>query len=560
MNLLHKTAASVVSLVWLVTVATAQQDDFRKLLEQGREAIAQARYGVAVEALRRATEVSPDSAYAHHLLALAYRGLGNEAESVEELCRALKKDRAGADIRGSVAEALKAGLPRRLSDEALKTLSEIYYEGAWETKEWDFQTVIQWGDPPARSYQGLFTTGTLFPPETPQRDPLHQNSTLEQLPDSWKFNRVTYGYLRVKGSEHWQQRVRVFYVSEFLAREGRDFSALSQMLCRMAVELCAVVQENMGVAPPGESEVMNIWLCESGEPGARQPLNTPSHIYFYDITHHRPWAEWLRELVHEFGHMVLPPIGGFTAAGEAIANGELGERLFLPWLRASINLSPADYRADDLAQVDKEFLPRSAQCVNLFAEEGPESPLLLDRGTWGVQLLCGFALWISETHSPAFLQQCFSALSEKGNPMELRAVDLRDVYQKLWLENVGKGISYHTAIPSPRFSALPTGDADGSSVLLRQGSKAGFWVYLGEGAWRIHLGCDGIERGVLTVCWSGGEKYEPHGIVLNPAEQPGVELEEITTGWRAVVIEAKNLPKPIRLRTLRFTKAEGKVQ
>ncbi|OIO95466.1 MAG: hypothetical protein AUJ92_07955 [Armatimonadetes bacterium CG2_30_59_28] len=549
-------SAAFLAMLLLLSSVAAQQDDFRKLLEQGREAISQARYEVAIDTLQRATRANPESAYAHHLLGLAFRGLENPNESTRHLCLALKKDPVGAEIRASLAEALKVGLPREMTDETLKTLQEVYYEGAWEAKDWEFQTAIQYGVPATKSYQALSTTETLFPPKNPQRDPLHAKSTLNQLPDAWKFNRVTYGYLRARGAENWSQQVRVYYVSEFLARGAQNYAALSEMICRMALQVNAVVRDNMGANPPPAEPVINIWLCEEGEVGARQPIDIPGHIYFYDITHHRPWVEWLRQLVHEYGHLVLPAIGGFTSATEPIADGEMGERLFMPWVRASMNLTPDAYRPEDRDQVDGYVLSKSEQCLNLFLEEGPESPLLFDRGSWGVQLLCGFALWVSRTHDPSFLQRCFVALAEQGDPMDMRSVDFRDTYQKLWIANSEKGLDYRASLPSSRFTVLSPDAKRGEPVTLKQGNKAGFWAYLVDGTWRVYLGLADGASGVLTLSWSG-EGYEEHGLVLNPAEQARVELEEVSSGWRAVIIEAKNLPKPVQLQRLRFSKADA---
>ena len=51
-----------------------------------------------------------------------------------------------------------------------------------------------------------------------------------------------------------------------------------------------------------------------------------------EIDTSKPQAEACRELAHEYGHAVLPAIGGFKSP-EDWANGYLGERLFLRWLR-----------------------------------------------------------------------------------------------------------------------------------------------------------------------------------------------------------------------------------
>src|SRR5207249_4997524 len=81
---------------------------------------------------------------------------------------------------------------------------------------------------------------------------------------------------------------------------------------------------------PAEA-VVDVWLMHGGEPGAEELGND---IYLYAIGRERAPAEWLREIAHEYSHLVVPVVGPFTAP-EKWGNGYLGERLFLGWLVAA---------------------------------------------------------------------------------------------------------------------------------------------------------------------------------------------------------------------------------
>ena len=72
----------------------------------------------------------------------------------------------------------------------------------------------------------------------------------------------------------------------------------------------------------------DVWLCRQGQTGGEQ---WRSNIYFYDLDAPRSSIEWIREIIHEYGHLALPAIGGYSAP-EYWANGYYGERLITRWI------------------------------------------------------------------------------------------------------------------------------------------------------------------------------------------------------------------------------------
>lgn len=89
---------------------------------------------------------------------------------------------------------------------------------------------------------------------------------------------------------------------------------------------------------------VDVFLSEGGKPGGEQGvfegpdengrLRSFNCIYIYDLDSFREPLEMAREIAHEFGHVVIPPIGGFDKP-ERWANGALGERIFLSYLSSS---------------------------------------------------------------------------------------------------------------------------------------------------------------------------------------------------------------------------------
>ena len=98
-------------------------------------------------------------------------------------------------------------------------------------------------------------------------------------------------------------------------------------------------------SPTYKFGVVDVYLCFGGKAGGEQmfdvdsqyklengssrPVNT---IYIYDLASFKNPIEMAREVAHEYGHASLPAVGGFKIP-EDWANGYLGERLFLVWLR-----------------------------------------------------------------------------------------------------------------------------------------------------------------------------------------------------------------------------------
>ncbi|EKD39499.1 MAG: hypothetical protein ACD_75C00387G0001, partial [uncultured bacterium] len=293
--------------------------------------------------------------------------------------------------------------------------------------------------------------------------------------------------------------------------------------------------------------------CELGEAGAQQPVQAPGHIYFYDINRERPWSEWVREMAHEFGHMVIPPVGGFTGSREAIANGEIGERLFMPWIQESLDLKPQDSRADDRKQIDDYVQSKTAESLKLFLNEGPESPLISDRGDWGIQYLAGFCMWICGTHDPSFLQSCLQMALEQAGAQAFRAVDVRDAYQKFWSAQAEKGFPYHVGYPAPKHTQLAGDGGIREPAEIQQNSVAAYWVYLPDGVWEIRPKLEYTGQGVLSVSW-GGKGFEEHGLILNPGKECSVTLEKVPSGWHVLKLLGSNLPTPVHLLELSFHK------
>lgn len=92
--------------------------------------------------------------------------------------------------------------------------------------------------------------------------------------------------------------------------------------------------------------VVDLYLCWGGTPGGealfdhdpqvpRTSNDKVATMYIFDLPSFVTPVERAREIAHEYGHLVLPPIGGYSDP-EDWANGVLGERLFLTQLAGDL--------------------------------------------------------------------------------------------------------------------------------------------------------------------------------------------------------------------------------
>jgi hypothetical protein len=81
--------------------------------------------------------------------------------------------------------------------------------------------------------------------------------------------------------------------------------------------------------------LLRVFLMTEGKAGAQQQQNL---MYLYDLSERVSPQAWLRELTHEYGHWIIPPINSYEEP-EPWANGDLGERWFtyhlVAWARGA---------------------------------------------------------------------------------------------------------------------------------------------------------------------------------------------------------------------------------
>jgi hypothetical protein len=150
--------------------------------------------------------------------------------------------------------------------------------------------------------------------------------------------------------------------------------------------------------------IVDFYLCYGGDPGGEQMFGTElvngqvvkvNTIYIYRLDSFKDPVEMAREVAHEYGHAILPPVGGFKQP-EIWADGYLGEKLFLQWIRNDMSagkLNPDDAMGANLGAlntwVEKNVDP-------LVQRAGTQGPALnaINESAGGMEAFEGLALYV----------------------------------------------------------------------------------------------------------------------------------------------------------------------
>jgi hypothetical protein len=219
---------------------------------------------------------------------------------------------------------------------------------------------------------------------------------LEKQP--WEFPWITSGYGYYPAVEKYLLRFRVYSQDH---NEDREASIV-RMLMTMQQE--AVKRIRFDHADRYNGGIVDVFLCWGGKAGGEQRFDVTiekgeqknvNTIYFYDLPSFKEPLEMAREIAHEYGHASLPAVGGYKEP-EGWANGYLGEKLYLKWLRDGIaagTLSSNDVIGVSLADLDQWLATNVDPLVLTAAESFPIEAALKNPSKAGMDRYLGLAMY-----------------------------------------------------------------------------------------------------------------------------------------------------------------------
>jgi hypothetical protein len=159
--------------------------------------------------------------------------------------------------------------------------------------------------------------------------------------------------------------------------------------------------------------IIDFYLCWGGEAGGEftqgedvlpnNSTKTVATVYIYDLGSFTKPVEMAREVAHEYGHAVLPPVGGYTTP-EYWANGYLGEKFFMRILRDQWKrglVGPNDTMGATLEQLNAWVKANVDPLVIKTASNPPSEVQLADRGKVGMDAYIGLVLYADTFFPPS---------------------------------------------------------------------------------------------------------------------------------------------------------------
>jgi hypothetical protein len=237
--------------------------------------------------------------------------------------------------------------------------------------------------------KALLTSKPFFPPNTIQIDPIHKA----------RFNRVLYGY--VEGNDKYKMVFRLYFPSRFLSSWGNDYLTLAKKILAYSLYFYILGSKYLGKTSQWSKDgIVDIWLCEGGEAGGEQ---VGRNIYIYQIEKGREEVELIREVAHEWGHHIIPPIGPYEEP-EEWANGCIGERLLLKLFLDNLPSSLSFLKG----KLDAFLKERNEEVLRFYRQFRDSQELLRDKGKSGFLYIWGYILDISERKGTGYLKEVFA--------------------------------------------------------------------------------------------------------------------------------------------------------
>jgi len=341
-------------------------------------------------ALERRVAGNPDECEARQALAEAYANRGLVEEAVGQYLALLVRHPQYADAREAiealVARKMPAWFPREV-EQAPPFLIAVFE-----------LPLADPGKPGERvGYRVLVTQAGVAPPEGLGKDRLHK----------WAFPSIEYGYVWEPKAERWVMKGRTHWA-------GGEDKELARNAIKAFLALWCAAKEYLDRDPTRPwGQPIDLWISEQGDPGARA---VGRDIYLYATKTPRAPAEWWRELAHEYGHVALPGIGGFTDTDDPWADGDLGELLFVKWLAAG---KPADWLPWSLPEAETIAAARR-QALIAGAAGAVDAARLNGTDARARDYFLGLALAAEEEHGPGILGAAL-AKCPRGRPAQFVA-------------------------------------------------------------------------------------------------------------------------------------------
>lgn len=364
-----------------------------------------------------------------------------------------------------------------------------------------------------------------------------------------QVNRSCYGYVMPADTDRYSLAFILSYPSATLSN-NREYLPLATRLMHFMLRCYWYDKVYLGRDVPGSLPVKG-YMCDLGPAGASSYQNA---LYFYDLANTRTGTEWAREVGHEMGHLLLPAVGRFTRP-EPLANGYLGERLFMQFLAREAELVagepwPAPAAQEALAglwpgeelQVADYLQKQCRTSLDYYLAAGPDSPLGTGTAEDGMQYWLGFMLWTQATYGTETLRLVMQNAAGTAPADFIYALR-----QQLRKQAEAGPLTVNLAglnLPASKLAERPLEGAFGrTQIKLSPGDSLALYAYLPEGGWSLSTAPVG--PGVTVTIDGRGP--------LPLGDKDLVALGRVKEGWHTLLLQREAGAAPLVLERVIFS-------
>lgn len=479
------------------------------------------------------------------------------------------------ELQGKFGDALHAYaelLRRRPKHEyAASRLENIFYEGAFPrslfVEDLQFSPIhfvvdrcLLTMDSPGHESADVITpvvgiayTDDLLFHEEMERGgpPVEVNIPVSGGARSALVNRSSYGYATSSAKDRLEMQFVLSYPSRLVSAHQTDYRETAPNIVHLMLRAYGYFTHYLGKQPPVDPPVKT-YLLEDGPPGAE---SYGSELFFYSAHTPRTPVEWARQVGHEYGHLVLPPVGRYMQP-ESWANGMLGERLFIQWLAEEAQaVSGAQWPEQPAVEILDRLLGENAEfdaigyldasCyadMQLFQQLGPDAAQIAGTDQESMRYWLGLMLWIQATLGKETLRDVMDAAPGTSPADFLYALKLV-MKQQATADPITLSAGGIDAERS-RLSVPPMKGALGwRGITLSAGDSAAIMTYIPEGVWQLRV--TPPDSG-LTLTFDGRGP-----LPVDPAH--GLSLGAVAEDWHT--LEVGNQGEPVELQSIQLMQA-----
>ncbi|MFM9873828.1 MAG: hypothetical protein ACKVQS_10235 [Fimbriimonadaceae bacterium] len=314
----------------------------------------------------------------------------------------------------------------------------------------------------------------LTPMDAPKESPLKE----------WKFSYLSMALCQPLEQPSPTARIRVFSNT----RDRQDADDISQWVARYMGRLWNYLYFRCDIDHNARwGRLVDIYLTNEGDPARdgqagsaqinqydSQDLDsadrpTPrANIYVFKISEAKRGIQLSRELAHEYGHALLPYATGFEKP-ESYPNGDLGERIFLSFIRDDLKagkLTSEDIIFTSQTDLDSYYRAKVQPHVTRIAASGPDFKLFTETNEKAYFEWVGIGTYLSRICPPMLFARYVNLCTKVAADSELAitsAAEERETWQ-LTIPDELKG--------KPLYIPLVKGKVTNAKILQKSGNWA----------------------------------------------------------------------------------------